>query len=152
MKKLFIMIAAVGLLYSCGGKSQKATEEEVSVEEFSAIAEPLANADNAKTSLDYQGTYKGTLPTADGEGMLVTVVLNDSTYTRDTEYVGKKNSKVVEKGKYKWNADGNTITLENVEVKSSPNQYFVGENTLTQLDMNGNKITGDTAELYILKK
>lgn len=152
MKKLFIMIAAIGLLYSCGGKTQKQVEEEVSIDEFSAIAEPLANEHNAKNSLDYKGTYKGTLPTASGEGMLVVVVLDDSTYTRSTEYIGKKNSTVVEKGKYTWNPEGNTIILEDVDVKASPNKYFVGENTLTQLDMDGNKITGDTAELYVLKK
>ena len=81
MKKLFIIIAAMGLMYSCGGGTQKGQEE---------------------------------------------------------------------KGKYTWNAAGNTIILDGV--KDAPNQYFVGENTLTQLDMEGNKITGDMADLYILKK
>jgi uncharacterized lipoprotein NlpE involved in copper resistance len=37
-------------------------------------------------------------------------------------------------------------------VKDSPNRYLVGENTLTQLDMEGNKITGNMADQYVLKK
>ena len=96
------------------------------------------------------GTYTGKIPTASGEGMIVSITLSDSTYVKSTEYVNKKNSKSEEKGKYTWNAAGNTIILDGV--KDAPNQYFVGENTLTQLDMEGNKITGDMADLYILKK
>lgn len=152
MKRILAIFAVVGLLYSCGGNTQKQTEEKASVDEFSEIAKSMADEHNAKNSLDYQGTYKGTLPTASGEGMLVTILLKDSTYTRNTEYIGKKDNNVIEKGKYTWNAEGNTITLDGVDAKVSPSKYFVGENTLTQLDLEGNKIEGNTAELYILKK
>ena len=48
-----------------------------------------------------------------------------------------------------WNKEGNTITLEG---EDKPNQYFVGENTLTQLDIDGNKIKGEIEEDYILRK
>jgi hypothetical protein len=30
--------------------------------------------------------------------------------------------------------------------------FMVGENTLTQLDMNGNRMTGDLANMYVLSK
>lgn len=51
-------------------------------------------------------------------------------------------------GKYTWNNDGSVITLG-----SDPSeQYQVGENTLYALDMNGKRITGDLADMYILKK
>lgn len=147
MKKLLFMIAAVGLLYSCGGNKPK--EEKASVDEFSEIAKNVTDAHNAKNSLDYKGTYTGKLPTASGEGMVVSITLSDSSFVKVTEYVGKKN-KFEEKGKYTWNKEGNTVTLEGV--KDAPSKYFVGENTLTQLDMDGNKITGDMADMYILKK
>ena len=149
MKKLFIIIAAMGLMYSCGG-TQKGQEEKASVDEFSEIAKQVKDEHNAKNSLDYVGTYTGKIPTASGEGMIVSITLSDSTFVKNTEYVNKKNSKSEEKGKYTWNAAGNTLILDGV--KDAPNQYFVGENTLTQLDMEGNKITGDIADLYILKK
>ena len=37
-------------------------------------------------------------------------------------------------------------------MENAPKFYFVGENTLTQLDMEGKKITGSLAEEYILSK
>lgn len=143
MKKLFIVVAAIGLMYSCGGNTQKAQEPTTS--------EPTQVVDehNAKNSLDYKGTYAGKVPTASGEGMIVTIELGDDTFVKKTVYVGKKDT-FEENGKYTWNSEGNTITLEGV--KDSPGKYFVGENTLTQLDMDGNKITGDLADMYILKK
>lgn len=143
MKKLFIIAAAIGLMYSCGGNTTKTTDATPSE------STQMTDDHNAKTSLDYQGTYTGKLPTASGEGMIVTIELGENTFVKKVEYVGKKDI-TEEKGNYTWNSDGNTIVLEGV--KDAPNKYFVGENTLTQLDMDGNKITGDTADLYILKK
>ncbi|MBF0760629.1 copper resistance protein NlpE N-terminal domain-containing protein [Dysgonomonas mossii] len=143
MKKLLIAIAVVGLMYSCGGSSQKPQEEP------KADSTLIADTHNARTSLDYMGSYTGKLPTASGEGMNVTIELGDSTFVKKTQYVGKKET-FEEKGKYSWNNEGNTVILEGI--KDAPSKYFVGENTLTQLDMEGKKITGDIAELYILKK
>ena len=151
MKKLFIIIAAIGFLYSCGGNTQKNQEEDkASVSEFSDIAKQVSGDEhNAKNSLDYKGVYSGTTPAADCPGIKVVITLSDSTYTKTMEYIDRAGKATEEKGKYVWNEKGNTITLEGA---SAPNQYFVGENTLTQLDMEGNKITGDLAEKYILKK
>lgn len=149
MKKVFFLIATIGFLYSCGG-SQKAQQEEGSVSEFSEIAKGVKDAHNARISLDYQGTYSGKLPTASGEGMNVSITIEETTFVKKTEYIGKKDAPIEEKGNYTWNDEGSTITLEGV--KDSPNKYFVGENTLTQLDMDGNRITGEHADLYILRK
>lgn len=143
MRKLFILVAAIGLLYSCGGNTQK-TQEQTTPETAQFVDEH-----NAKNSLDYQGTYTGKVPTASGEGMLVSITLEDSTYVKKTEYVGKKEI-FEDKGKYTWNTEGNTIILDGI--KDAPNQYFVGENTLTQLDMEGKKIAGELADQYILRK
>lgn len=143
MKKLFILVAAIGLLYSCGGNTQK-SQEQTTPETAQFVDEH-----NAKNSLDYQGTYTGKVPTASGEGMLVSITLEDSTYVKKTEYVGKKEI-FEDKGKYTWNAEGNTVILDGIN--GAPNQYFVGENTLTQLDMEGKKIAGELADQYILRK
>ncbi|MDR2956161.1 MAG: copper resistance protein NlpE [Prevotella sp.] len=158
MRKMLMVIAAMGILYSCGGDAKKNQEEKASVDEFSEIAKDVKKeavevadaAHNAMNSLDYKGEYKGKVPTASGEGMIVSITLEDSTFVKKTEYVGKKDAKFEEKGKYTWNSEGNTIKLEGI--KDAPSQYFVGENTLTQLDMDGNKITGTNANMYILKK
>lgn len=151
MKKLFIIVAAMGMLYSCGGNTQKNQEEKVDPATTSTTTtQPVKDEHNAKNSLDYKGTYKGEIPAADAAGIIVSVSLSDSTYVKTMKYVGKGDKTFEDKGKYTWNAEGNTITLHGTE--QEPDKYFVGENTLTMLDMDGNKITGQLADKYILKK
>lgn len=149
MKKILILtlcIAAFLLLFSCGSKSKKnqAAENTVAAENILPI-----DTHNARNSLDFMGAYRGTLPTASGEGMDVRIVLQDSTYTKEVLYIGKAEEPIVSIGTFSWNEAGNTITLNEEE---KPNQYFVAENMLIQLDINGNRIEGELAEKYILKR
>ncbi|MES2412103.1 MAG: copper resistance protein NlpE N-terminal domain-containing protein [Bacteroidota bacterium] len=109
-----------------------------------------ADIHNAKNSIDYVGTYKGILPCADCEGLETEIAINENTtFSIKTKYLGKGNKIFVQKGNFTWNKKGNTIILTGV---NEPNQYFVGENTLTKLDIYGKKITGSFAEEYILSK
>ncbi|RAJ23095.1 copper resistance protein NlpE [Pedobacter cryoconitis] len=107
---------------------------------------------SSKNALDWDGTYKGIVPCADCEGIETTLVLGkELTYALRTKYLGKSDAKVFEeKGKFSWDKNGRIITLEGI--KDAPNKYFVGENKIIQLDMNGKEITGEQADLYILKK
>ena len=106
---------------------------------------------NSANSLDIEGTYKGNLPCADCEGIETEITLNkDLTFVKRSHYLGKDNMVFEEKGSFSWNSSGNIITLSGI--KNAPNQYFVGENMIQQLDMEGRKITGDLAEKYILTK
>lgn len=146
MKKIFIIAIAACAMYSCGKKQQEAKAD---IDEFSSIAQNVDKAHNAQNSLDYEGAYIGTIPSASGEGIDVTITLSDSTYTKKISYIGKKDSSSETNGTYSWNKDGSTITLKG---ETAPNQYFVGENTLTQLDIDGNKITGAMADNYVLSK
>ncbi len=93
----------------------------------------------------------GTLPCADCEGIETEVQLTDNgEFVKKTKYLGKGDGTVSEsKGKFDWNADGNSITLSGID---APNQYAVGENTLTHLDREGKKITGTLADNYVLRK
>jgi len=107
---------------------------------------------SSKNALDWDGTYKGIVPCADCEGIETTLVLGkELTYTLKTKYLGKSDAKVFEeKGKFSWDKSGQVITLDGI--KDAPNKYFVGENKIIQLDMDGKEITGEQADLYILKK
>jgi copper homeostasis protein (lipoprotein) len=106
---------------------------------------------NAKNSIDYVGTYKGILPCADCQGLETELAINEnSTFCIKTKYQGKGEKVYMQKGNFTWNKKGNTIIL--TDIKNAPNQYFVGENTLTQLDIYGKKITGSLADEYILSK
>ena len=144
MRKISLAVVLLaGLLVSCGGKK---VEAPVVAEEI--ITAEIIDDSNAQNSLDWAGTYKGVLPAADAEGMDVTVVIApDSTFSKTYSYVGKKNEPIIEKGKFAWAADGNTITLEGVE---APNQYFVSEGNIIQLDTAGKRIEGDIASQYVL--
>lgn len=106
---------------------------------------------NAKKSIDYVGTYKGVLPCADCEGLEVEIAINENeTFCIKTKYQGKGEKKYIQKGTFTWNKKGNIIILD--DIKNAPNQYFVAKNTITQLDMSGNKIDGSLADEYILSK
>lgn len=125
----------------------------MSTQDSIAKVDSLSNvaAHNAKNSLDYIGTYKGILPCADCEGLETTICINENnTYNIKTLYQGKGEKVFEQKGAFSWNKAGNTIVLD--DVKNGPNQYFVGENTLTQLTMSGEKVTGNLAAQYILAK
>ena len=144
MKKLLIIAAVTGILYGCGGNNQK-TKPDTEVQNEQTVID----MHNARISLDYEGTYTGKLPTASGMGMIVTITLGKDTYVKKTEYVGQIGI-FEERGSFTWNEEGNTIILSGIT--GAPSKYFVGENKLIQLDMDGNRITGELADMYILHK
>ena len=118
------------------------------------------NAENGKTdaahtsqnALDWDGTYRGFLPCGDCDAIQTTISLKkDLTFSVKTRYLGKSDSVYQTHGKFKWNEKGNTITLTPAH-NTQGTQYFVGENLLTQLDKQGNKVTGDNASRYVLSK
>ncbi|PFG57751.1 putative lipoprotein NlpE involved in copper resistance [Vibrio sp. ES.051] len=128
------------------------TTEALPVEEEQVItAETFMDSEhNAQNALDWNGTYKGTLPCADCSGIDTTLILNqDGTYMLEESYQDKEDGQSKSEGQFTWDANGSIVTLANEEV---PNQYFVGENVLMKLDMNGEKVTGDLAPLYNLTK
>ena len=109
--------------------------------------------DNSRTSLDWDGTYAGTVPCANCGGIITQITLKkDNTYSLQIEYAGKENSVQKFEGTFQWNDSGNTVILNGLKEKSMPSSYAVGEFKLTQLDMDGNVVTGDLASNYVLTK
>lgn len=148
LRKLSVFAFAL-LLISCGPKGN---QKEEPVDE-NTLTEEMAASDihTAEISLDYDGTYKGVLPCADCEGIETVLTLDyDGNYTLKNTYMGKDASVFETSGKFTWDEDGSTIILGGIT--DAPNRYFVGENRIFQLDMEGNRITGDLAEKYILEK
>jgi heat shock protein HslJ len=109
---------------------------------------------SSQTSLDWMGTYRGTLPCANCEGIYTELTLNkNKTYDLITRRIGKGDMGVKAlSGSFTWNKAGTTVILGGINKETQPTQYVVGENTLTQLDLQGKPIDGDLAERYILKK
>jgi heat shock protein HslJ len=136
MKFTFLLFILLAVLGSC--KTSQKT---------------VPTADSSLTSIDWPGTYTGTLPCHDCEGIQQVLKLNkDLTFQLSTQYKGKSAAPIVTTGKFTWNKQGNKITLSNLDKKSAAAMYLVGENRLFQLDNNGNRITGDLASRYELDK
>lgn len=140
-KSIYIILFAISLFFSC--KDHKKNTEDLSISELEAMS------DNSMTSLDWAGTYEGVLPCADCEGIKTTMTINkDNTFAAREIYIGKKDSVIESKGRFKWDEKGQIIAFSDKKRHS----YFVGENTLIHLDSNGDKITGDLADKYVLTK
>lgn len=140
MKKIGFLVAAVLLLASCDSTPKQTADTSVDL--------IVTDVHNSRNSLDYMGSYSGTLPGGSSQ-VDVTIVLSDSTYTKDLVYTDKSNEKFSSQGRYEWSADGSTITLLD---EDKPNQYRVEENRLKQLDVEGNLIVGELADMFVLKK
>lgn len=144
MKKILLLFIPV-LLSSCNNN----TENRPQTIEDSVMPEVIVRDDhNARNSLDYKGTYRGTLPTERGGGMEVVLTLREDTYIKDARYV-QDSASFTTRGSYTWNPAGNVITLVG---DNEPNRYFVEENAIVQLDKNGNRVTGELESSYVLRK
>ena len=137
----FTVVLALSLI-SCNSEKKKenATTDHSEFE---------ITADNSRTSLDWAGTYEGELPCADCEGIKTFITIkNDNTYVLKEVYLGKDATSFNSEGTFTWNDNGQHIILSD----TARHPYFVGENTLTALDEDGKKITGDLEALYVLHK
>lgn len=150
MKKIILSVCLTVLLSGCG-KNKEVKNPQPAPTEVTSDTVVETQSHTAKNSLDYLGLYKGTLPCADCSGIETTIELaEDFSYVMTTKYIGKSEKSIEQKGTFAWNPNGSSITLDGG--KKQPGEYFVGENTLRQLDLNGNKIEGKNADLYVLKK
>ncbi len=130
-----------GLLMACNSRSRGQAAKD-------KVTDAIEDVRTA-TARDISGTYTGTLPTASGSGMEVTIVLGKDTFKKSYFYVEEKGKPYESSGKFVWNPTNTIITLQGEE---APNQYFVGSGQLIQLDTEGNRITGNLADNYILRK
>jgi uncharacterized lipoprotein NlpE involved in copper resistance len=114
------------------------------------IVDPAHNSEN---SLDWAGTYQGTTPAANGTGIKVRITLDyDNNYEIVSQHLGKADSAILKAaGKFAWSDDGSDITFDS-NSRGMPQRYKVGENVLFQLDMDGNIIEGEHAQMYELHK
>ena len=136
-------------LFTVSSCQQSSNQSDTIIDD--EMFEDVIDHHTSQNSLDYLGIYSGMLPCADCSGIEVTLELGPgASYTKKSIYLGKDDDQVYESsGIFSWNEEGNTITLSGEDL---PNQYFVGENVLFHLDIEGNRITGDLADNYRLTK
>ena len=141
-----LLAACTALLLAC-----QAPAPEQATTPAEADSSTTAAADNSRTALDWAGTYHGTVPCADCQGIDTRITLNaDGTYRMETIYLGRSTEAQVTEGSFTWEDDGGRIVLGGVEPGTG--RYRVGENVLMHLDRNGERIGGALAERYLLPR
>ncbi|MDO4695729.1 copper resistance protein NlpE [Porphyromonas sp.] len=142
-KSLLLGLSFVALMAfaACTGTAKKTTDgENAQVEQTEQVAEAKA----------WVGTYEGVLPTASGEGVKVTISLNeDNTFASKEEYINA-DTVVDASGVIEWAEDGVKFTL--VEESGEKKMYLLGEGTITVLNADGAVVEGEMADMYILRK
>lgn len=154
MKKSIILILAFTVFqYSCTKPAENQTESSEMTSATPETAQPLPIGDNSQTSLDWAGTYFNTLPCASCEGIETWLTLKmDGTFELKTNYLGLNDAREeIFTGTFKWDQSGSTIQLEGL-IGDATGKYKVGENQIWHLDKDGNRIEGELADFYILKK
>ena len=110
-----------------------------------------AIGDNSRNSLDWPGTYLGSIPDPDGNITETGLHLReDGTYRLETA-TGSGEAEV-HSGRFAWEADGGSIKLLDIDSTSRPIYYRVGENHLRQLDLVNRTIEGKLDDTYSLAK
>ena len=149
MKNFFLLLGlTVVLAVAC--KNQP--KDNAVIESTDAALPVVSDGHNAANSLDVSGTYKGTLPCEDCDGLEMEIQLDNdnSSYAVKVVPIGRKDGKEMSfKGNYTWNEEGNTVTLIGLD---EPSRYFVGENILFQVGPDGKRRTGEGSDKYTLAK
>ncbi|MBO0938121.1 copper resistance protein NlpE N-terminal domain-containing protein [Fibrella sp. HMF5335] len=152
MKVYSLLLLILTLLTGCDSKPKETATSTVDTSFNNLDSARTAPKITSRKKLDYQGVYRGTLPCAGCTGIRLEVDLrSDSTYQLTTTYLGKGDEKpIIKRGTFSWNKADSLITLQGVT--DQPNKYLVGNNTISQLDMDGTRVLGPSARRYILRK
>lgn len=96
------------------------------------------------------GTYEGTLPCADCDGVKTTLKINDdTTYGLRSEYLGKKDGVMEESGVYRTVGD----VIELITPSSGDKTYYkYVDDAVILCDSTGKVADGKLVEHYVLKK
>lgn len=158
MKKLALTFSIASLIF-VGCDDKKPNADDVTIEmhsddstynDMDSTNLGINDMHNSQNSLDWAGSYKGIIPCADCPGIELEVELkSNNTYEIEQEYL-ERNTKIEDKGNFTWTQDGSTIHINSTKTENY--QFKVGENRLIMLDQEGNEITGNLKDKYILTK
>ncbi len=104
-------------------------------------------------SLEFHGVFYGYLPCNDCDGIKATLSLKqNNNYLLVTQPAKDSSKELYEKGKYSWD-DKNQIVVLTPRQQSTTRQYYIeDEGTLIQLNSDGMRMTGWSADRYTLRR
>lgn len=140
-KMFFATMALAALLSSCAGGGNSGN---------SATQGQTKNAEAAPASL--AGTYEGTIPAADGPGIVTTLTLNaDKTYALTQK--SAEDGTTVDEANGVFEQDANGV-IAIVRPSSGERTYFKVRDaqSVVMTDSIGNEAKGETADFYVLNK
>lgn len=143
---MFLAVAAVALMASCGDKKTAQNE---------ANADSISVADTTMSALDLTavaGTYEGTLPAADCPGFKTVITINaDSTYQMQQDAIDRKDGHDEASGILEIK-DDNLLVL--VRPSSGDRTYIKVKDadSIVLTDSIGNEPEGEIAKLYVLTR
>lgn len=143
---MFLAVAAVALMASCGDKKTAQNE---------ANADSISVADTTMSALDLTavaGTYEGTLPAADCPGFKTVITINaDSTYQMQQDAIDRKDGHDEASGILEVKND-NLLVL--VRPSSGDRTYIKVKDadSIVLTDSVGNEPEGEIAKLYVLTR
>lgn len=148
MKTTTLIVCIAALTFSsCQNNVQT---DSVSSSDSLADTAIIIDMHTSQIALDWNGTYEGTLPCADCPGIKATIELkDDNTFTKHFEYLDR-DVEFTETGKIEWHKNGNSITL--ISEGGEKQQFKVKEGRLVMLNTDGEEITGQLADHYVLNK
>lgn len=97
------------------------------------------------------GTYEGTLPCPDCEGIVISLFIGENNvYQIEGKYIGKDDRFPFSSGTYSFDESSSIITLQ--DLRNFPKKYLLKTDKLVQLDENGNLPAGNNEQTYTLLK
>lgn len=173
MKKSIIALSVLTVvLAGCDGNTDQAkqanNDQQQAASSIQQNAEPAANGDMSSDiseptgsapsesaplpkngdQLDWQGTYQGALPGADGNQVNTDITLNkDQSFVMKQTVDGKE---VTTKGNFTWNDDSSKLSLDSG--KGKPMEFGIEKGAIFKLDAAGNRVQGEMADQYELEK
>jgi len=150
-KNIVLIIITVAVIF--GGIMYLVKNTNISSDKQARDATQV-DSHTSQNALDWEGTYSGTMPCADCEGIKTTVMLSkENKFTYQTQYLGKGDGKVfTDTGTFAWNNNGSVIHLKTADATEGLPDMQVGENKLTLLDGDGKVVVGALADMYVLRK
>ena len=132
---VYLFVAALAItLTGCQNETKTSAAEELGIE-------------NAKDSINWVGTYEGTLPCEDCAGIETALVLNeDGTYELSENYIDGE--ELNSDGSFTWLEDNATIEIDG----DTSRLFVVGDGTVYALDLDGHLVTGEMEGNYELTK